>query len=320
MNPPKKNADRPLRVLLIDGKRLDACMMEERLQGRQELAISVEHGWSLDRGLACLQAQTPDLVLLDPSIEGPGRNRTVRAVVAAASPAPVVILAARHDDEAARRYLRMGVQDFVAKGEVGGLDVMRVLCHAVERQRVVTALEEARRRAEHLASHDALTGLPQRALFVDRLRQALATARRHGGLVAVLYVDLNGFKRVNDTLGHDVGDRLLVGVAERLSGAVRASDTVARFGGDEFVVLGERIETPADARAIAASLRRALAAPISIGRYRLRARPSIGIALSPNDGTRVDDLLRKADGAMYRDKRNSRVSVAGGEASSHASS
>ena len=164
-------------------------------------------------------------------------------------------------------------------------------------------LEQRMRDIEHQALHDALTGLPNRTLFHDRVEQALRAARRAGGGVCVMLIDLDRFKEVNDTLGHMSGDVLLREVAQRLRTPVRESDTVARLGGDEFGVLATGIATPTDALVLAEKLREALSAPIIVGGLALEVESSIGIALAPDHGADVDTLIRHADVSMYESKK-----------------
>lgn len=161
---------------------------------------------------------------------------------------------------------------------------------------------------EHLAFYDALTDLPNRCLFLDRLRRALAAAKRHGGAVAVLFVDLDLFKSVNDRLGHAAGDRLLQATARRLRDGVRSSDTVARFGGDEFVVLLTDVDE-AGAAALAAKLSGALAEPFEAEGQALCLTASIGVAIAPGDGDDAEVLLCRADEAMYRAKARGRNTI-----------
>ena len=169
--------------------------------------------------------------------------------------------------------------------------------------RDVGALRATTRDLAHLAHHDVLTNLPNRLLFGERVANAIVLARRHLRQAAVLYVDLDGFKCINDTLGHALGDSLLLSVTERLVQSVRASDTVCRQGGDEFVVLLSEIDGAEDAAASAGKLLRTLAEPYLIEGHAVQLTASIGIALYPKDGREVVDLLRSADGAMYAAKR-----------------
>lgn len=165
---------------------------------------------------------------------------------------------------------------------------------------------EAEQRIWHLAHHDALTGLPNRSLLHDRLDQALTQATRSEHRLAVMFLDLDRFKRVNDTLGHDVGDQLLKQVAERLREAVRAADIVSRLGGDEFVVILPEIQDEQDASRVAQKILAALAPPVNINGHQLHATPSIGISIFPDHGNVAYGLMKNADTAMYRAKSGGR--------------
>ena len=171
-----------------------------------------------------------------------------------------------------------------------------------ERRRAEQRLRENEARLDYLAHHDALTRLPNRLLFHDRLHHAMAKAARAREQVAVLFIDLDRFKNINDSLGHEAGDRFLKGVGDRLSASIRRGDTVARLGGDEFVVVIERVKDLRAVAAVAEKIRRDLSHGISIGDHELFAGASVGIALFPDDGQDVDALMRCADTAMYRAK------------------
>jgi diguanylate cyclase (GGDEF)-like protein len=167
-------------------------------------------------------------------------------------------------------------------------------------------LEVATQQLRHLATHDALTGLPNRVLLDDRLQQAIAHADRDMRSFAVLVCDLDRFKLINDSLGHRAGDELLQEVARRLATVVRTADTVARFGGDEFVLIGTSIGDANDAADLAARVMEALQAPVRIADIDIHTSPSIGIAMYPDDGTSIQTLLARADAAMYSAKQNGR--------------
>jgi len=171
------------------------------------------------------------------------------------------------------------------------------------------AAEEARHteaRLTHEVLHDGLTGLPNKRLLVDRLSQALARAKRAGSYVAVLFLDLDGFKTVNDTRGHAVGDQLLIGVAKRLQACLRDTDTCARVGGDEFVVVLEDLANPSDGSLLAGRLETALAEGVAIGDLTMPVHASVGIAVS-SLGSLSAELLDRADAAMYRAKAGQRA-------------
>jgi len=166
-----------------------------------------------------------------------------------------------------------------------------------------------RRQAEadkHLAMHDAVTGLPSRLMFMGRLEHALVQAQRHGRRLAVMFIDLDRFKLVNDTLGHEAGDLLLKETSRRLKSNLRAGDTAARLGGDEFVMLLEDISSEDDMRSVGQKLIAELAAPFAIAGTEVTVTASIGVSTFPRDGQDAGSLLRYADAAMYRAKGNGR--------------
>ena len=158
----------------------------------------------------------------------------------------------------------------------------------------------------HLAQHDALTDLPNRLLLNDRLTQAISIARRNHSQLAVLFLDLDGFKHISDSLGHSVGDKLLQSVAGRLSACVRKSDTVSRQGGDEFVILLSEVTHAADAAIISAKIIAELKRGHRIGKHRLRISASVGLSTYPNDGEDAETLIKNADTAMYDAKQSGR--------------
>ena len=170
----------------------------------------------------------------------------------------------------------------------------------------VTERRKAEAKIHHLARYDALTGLPNRTFFHDQIGAALARTERESDAHAVLCIDLDQFKEVNDTLGHPLGDRLLCAVAERLRGAVRDTDVVARLGGDEFVILQNLVTSPDDVAALAKRTIALLGRPYEIEGHRLVIGASIGAALAPRDGRSADDLLKNADMALYQAKADGR--------------
>jgi len=177
---------------------------------------------------------------------------------------------------------------------------------------IATAIERKhlQARLQHMAQFDALTGLPNRYLLHDRMVGALARAERTSGRLSVLFLDLDRFKQVNDTLGHKVGDGLLQEVARRMRDCVRETDTVARIGGDEFVVLLESIQEPAHALQVADKIRAAVQQELNIGPHTLQITPSIGVAHYPEHGVTTDQLMGQADEAMYAVKRAGRQAAA----------
>ncbi|MEZ4416758.1 MAG: EAL domain-containing protein [Gemmatimonadota bacterium] len=172
--------------------------------------------------------------------------------------------------------------------------------------RDVSTLKQSEAEFRHDAFHDALTGLPNRALFIDRVGQALARAKRSSQLLAVMFLDLDRFKHVNDTLGHGAGDELLKAVAERLQARVRAQDTVARLAGDEFMMLVSDLGSPEDVSHVAGSILDALRLPVRMGDHAVHVGGSIGIAIFPDHGGDRETLMKRADIALYRAKEDGR--------------
>ena len=201
-----------------------------------------------------------------------------------------------------RRQLRFEIEDTAApihdrEGRTVG---------AVMVLRDVTAARAMMLRLAHLAQYDALTGLPNRVLLFDRAQQALARASRDRSMLVLMYLDLDGFKDINDSLGHDAGDAVLVQFAQRMTAALRGSDTLSRQGGDEFVVLAPTVLDRAHAELLAAKLVELSSRPFHVGEHLLRITTSLGVAVYPEDGVTVDVLSRHADAAMYSAKRAGR--------------
>jgi diguanylate cyclase (GGDEF)-like protein/PAS domain S-box-containing protein len=182
-------------------------------------------------------------------------------------------------------------------GEFAG---MVVVFHDVSEARAIT------QKMSHLAEHDELTSLPNRALLNDRLEHGISLARRHGRQMAVLFIDLDHFKRINDSLGHLIGDQILKAVAERIAPCIRHSDTVSRHGGDEFIVLLSEVNRAEDAELIAEKIRLAVMVPYTIDSHYLHLTASIGVSIYPNDGEDATALIQYADTAMYHAKENGR--------------
>lgn len=185
----------------------------------------------------------------------------------------------------------------------GSIEVARDI---TDRLRIEKELRESHSRLYRLAHHDSLTGLPNRLLLKDRLEQAMLKARRKKGKVVVFFLDLDKFKEVNDTLGHDVGDELLVEVAGRFQNLCRQSDTVARLGGDEFVFILDNIKNRSGAETVARKISALMEIPVQVNGHELWISTSIGIAVFPDDGEDIEGVIRKADTALYQAKKAGR--------------
>jgi diguanylate cyclase len=289
----------PRHILLIEDNPADARLVQIMLDKDDGRLIEVTHTDRLSHAWACLAEHDIECILVDLSLPDAVGLEAVERLHIAAPELPIIVLTGRDELVVAVQALQMGAQDYLIKGRVDGQLLVRALRYALERKRTERALI-------HQALHDALTGLPNRALFVDRLEQALMRNARLQRLTAVLFVDLDRFKLINDSLGHAAGDRVLIDLTERLRSLLRPCDTVARFSGDEFTVLCTDMEEENEALAIAERIQHALKAPYDIDGAAVVLTASIGIALTTGDGEAATTLIRNADAAMYGAKETGR--------------
>ena len=281
-------------LLLVEDNRSQAKIME-RMLADGNVELDVVHVATLAEAKSFLGGSRAACIVLDLTLPDAGRLDGLMEIKNVAPEVPVVVVTA--DDDAARgvKAVQAGAQDYLIKGDMDSTQLCRSVRYAIERGRAELLLA-------HQALHDALTGLPNRLLLLDRLTFALAQSARSDSSVAIFFLDLDGFKEVNDRLGHLAGDALLRGVAGRLLAWVRPGDTVSRFGGDEFTVLVREVEGPADAAEIAERLTEAVREPLSVEGEDLSLTPSIGIALATGI-RKPEELLERADASMYSAKR-----------------
>ncbi len=283
-----------LSLLLVEDSPSDALLAREMLAETWGDRLAVTHLQRADDARRHLLEHEVGCVLLDLSLPDAGGLQALDQVRSSAPGVPVVVLSGLDDEELALRAVQEGAQDYLIKGKVTGEGMSRSIRYAVERKRAEAAMA-------HRALHDPLTGLPNRLLFIDRLELALARASRSSGSVAVLFLDLDHFKAINDSLGHEAGDQLLVHVARRVEGALRPADSVARFGGDEFTILCDAVEDERDAALIGERVLAALARLFPVGEGEVSLGGSLGLALG-SEGSTSEGLVRNADIAMYRAK------------------
>lgn len=195
------------------------------------------------------------------------------------------------------------IDDYRSKTELTFERLIVVTTSALRTYHLLRSMAEAQARMLHMANHDDLTGLPNRTLLHDRINRALARARRIGELGAILFVDIDGFKFINDSFGHSLGDALLRTIAERLQSVIREDDTVARLGGDEFVIVLNSINSPEDALQLAEKIRGLLPLPLEVDGRSILITASIGLSVFPQDGDGSEELLKNADTALYAAKQ-----------------
>jgi diguanylate cyclase (GGDEF)-like protein len=281
-------------VLVVDDDRSTRSTLRYTLQRD---GFRVEEAADGAQALAMLKRFQPDVILMDavmPVMDGFTACARMQELPGG-SGIPVLMITALQDNSSVERAFAAGASDYIPKP----------IHYAVLSQRVRRIIEgnRAEKRIRHLAFNDLLTGLPNRTLFFDLLGQSIEAAGAAGGQVAVLFMDLDRFKYVNDNLGHDVGDRLLQAVAQRVRHSVRNVDTVARLGGDEFTVVLSELDGPGAAAAAAHNICRMLATPFQIDGHDIFVTSSVGIAMYPHDGADVATLVKHADSAMYRAKK-----------------
>lgn len=292
-----------LRVLLVDNDDADATRSELGLRERLGARLVIERTGSLGAAIRALMERAFDVAIVELQIDDADGIATLAGVRGAAPTVPVVVYTRSIEETMALRVLRAGAQECLLKSEVPAQSLARVVRFAIERQRRLATLEAARVEAAHRATHDPLTGLANRELFLDHLDRALAFGARYGRKTGLLFVDLDGFKAINDNLGHAAGDILLQQVASRLLECVRKSDAVARLGGDEFVVLLPDVTSRRDLVHVRDTILECLAAPLDLGVETSQGiEASVGAAMSPLDGSTAQDLLDAADADMYRVK------------------
>jgi diguanylate cyclase (GGDEF)-like protein len=285
----------PIRVLLVEEGEEDYRRTSDLLGAAQLVAFEVDRARSLNEASMRLGSGAYDVCLLEPRLpDGPGLE-LVRTAHNRSFRAPIIILTGRGTPELDLEAMALGVADFLDKAHLDAAHLERTIRYAVTRHR-------HGERLNRLAQYDELTGLANRSLFQDRLARAIAWARRHDRLAAVMILDLNGFKAVNDRLGHSAGDRLLTIMAGRLTKRLRETDTIARLGGDEFALLIENLAKPEHAALVARKLLDTVAPPIELDEQQVSVTASLGAALYPRDGADPETLVREADRAMYRAK------------------
>lgn len=284
-----------IRVLLLEDNEGDSRLQKELLNiaypGKYEIIVVV----TLKDGLVSLKNEKFDVVLADLNLPDSDGVNTVTNIQNQNESIPIVILSGENSEELALRTVKMGVQDYLIKGQGDGYLISRALDYAIERKRNEQKLT-------YLASYDSLTGLANRTLFQERLDSALYRANINKSLVILLLIDLDRFKTINDTLGHDVGDKLLVNVANRLKDCTRHGDMIARLGGDEFIVLLEDTRNAEDAEMMAKKFLDLMRKPFFLSLQEIYISPSIGVSIYPLDDLQAGQLLKYADSAMYRAK------------------
>ncbi len=286
-------------VLLIEDSLAVSQLVIDLFEYEAPGEFRVVHVEDLRRAMALLSNQQYSVVVSDLNLPDSSGLNTVERLQHALGEAPLVVLSSDDDDGAALNAVKRGAQDYLSKNELDGAKLLRAVRYAMERKHFEG-------RVEHLAHYDQLTGLANRTRFRLELKKALIRGAALGTRTALLLIDLDNFKSVNDSLGHDAGDQLLREVASRLLGSVREFDPVARLGGDEFAVVLSDVASDTQVSRIAQRIVNSFATPVEVCEQAVLTSASIGIAFSPENATTEEELLKHADSAMYRAKDHGR--------------
>jgi diguanylate cyclase (GGDEF)-like protein len=287
-------------ILIVDDQQANVQLLEEMLREAGYQCITS----TMDPYAVCAlhRDNRYDLILLDLQMPGMDGFQVMEGLkeIETDGYLPVLVITAQPGHKL--RALTAGAKDFISK-PFDLVEARTRIHNMLEVRLLYKQLEQYSRALESMALHDALTGLPNRRLLMDRLALAIAHARRNTSTMAVMFLDLDGFKQINDTLGHDAGDTLLSMVADRLVAAVREEDTVARMGGDEFVIgLWESGHADGVAR-LASKVIQAVSQPYRIQGHDVRITASVGVGIYPMHGEDVETLMKRADLALYEAKR-----------------
>lgn len=292
----------PIAILLVEDNPGDARLVTELLSEVSTPGFKVHHVEELSAAIAYIGVNSsenvPDVVLLDLLLPDSRGMQTLNQMLQEASHLPIIVLTGSDDDELALQALNSGAQDYLVKGRGDGELLSRAVRYAIERKR----FDE---RLAFMAKYDALTGLANRAMHRERLSQALMRAGRDKGTVAVMNIDVDRFKSINDTMGHEVGDEFLQAVSERLRRCVRSTDTIARLAADEFSVVLDGVGGVEQVANVARKIFEVMERPFSLGERSVYVTMSVGIAMFPDCGIDETSLMTAADAAVTRAKEQS---------------
>ena len=282
-------------ILHVEDDQCDALLFASLLSQCMPGQYTLTHAGDLNSASTLLADKSFHIVILDTNLPDSFGARSVDLIQQCNGDIPIVCISGVADNDIALEMVSAGAQDFLSKSDMSPGQVARALRFAVCRK-------QTEKRLQAIAQCDALTGLPNRALFEDRLTHAIARALRYKTSVALMFLDVDHFKTINDTLGHAAGDAVLQCISQRLSDCVRESDTIARLGGDEFTILLEGATCEADVTIVADKILETIKQPLILKDRFITPSLSIGIALFSDDCDGQGELIARADIAMYKTK------------------
>ena len=293
------NVSKSTTVLLVDDDRQEYLLIGYLLAEAHHEDYRLVWCQNLEEALGHIERQSCDVVLLDYHWGGSSIGRAfLKKAKAKNSRIPIIVMTDEVEADVDEHAIREGASDYLTKSRINSQLLERAIRYAIERKQIEDRLD-------HLAHYDHLTDLPNRMLFLDRLRHSISIAQREKNQFTLMFIDMDGFKGVNDSYGHDVGDKLLKQFSKRLSRAVRRSDTVARIGGDEFTIILHNIGSAPKIMMLAQKIITETNQPYLINGHEFMVGCSIGIAIFPDAGDDEETLQRNADLAMYQAKQES---------------
>ena len=284
-----------VRLLIVDDNEDDLAVVHQLLARSPNCCFETVAERTVEAALRRIAADKFDACLVNHHLPGRHGLDLVRLAQRRGFSLPMILMSGFAEDDIDIEAMEFGAADFLDKEELDTGRLERCIRFALTRH-------NSSEQTDRLAQYDLLTGVANRTLFQDRLDRALAAARRHKTLVAVMVLDLNNFKPINDDLGHAVGDHVLRTIADRLTDRLRETDTVARLGGDEFAILIENLKQTDHAALVAGKVLEILDMPVEVERLRAKVSAALGVSLYPQDGHDATELLRRAESAMHRAK------------------
>ncbi len=298
---------KPMNILIVDDDKIDREGIKRTLNS-SDSSCTIDEVESVDDAISIINNQHFDVILLDYSL--PQRNGVellleLQGDVAIDSTA-IIMMSSSEEEDIALECISAGAQDFLTKTEITPFRLRRAIINARTRSDMEQQLFKSYKKTKELAEKDSLTGLANRYFFDESLKLDIANNLRNGEVVALLLIDLDHFKFVNDNYGHDVGDQLLIDVVNRIKLCLRGSELFSRLGGDEFAITLTKLKSPSDASLIANRILKKFEKPFEIGDFLIKSSVSIGIAVHPSDANDTKELFKYADIAMYRAKKMGR--------------
>ncbi len=291
------NCGKSIDVLIIEDNPNDQLLVKRMLEKTSYTSFDIRFTDNLSAGINEANQNKIDVILLDLNLPDSSGFETFLKLKLHISDAPIVVLSGFEDEEESLKAVRGGAQDYLVKDHIDGNSLVRSLLYAIERKKAEGVMK-------HLAYHDCLTGLPSRTLLNDRFALSLSNHLRDKKTAALMVLDLDHFKEINDNLGHDAGDELLKEFSNRLINTVRQTDTVCRLGGDEFALFMSDISSIETIEDVTQRILQAMRKPFIIHGIEKIIGASMGIAIFPKDGESLEILIKHADVAMYKVKKS----------------